>query len=254
MAERFNLWENSNNGVTIDVHQPLAGRTGIAVVVFPGGGYRNLADHEGEGYANFLTSFGHTVFVVKYRVAPNCFPLPLLDARRAMRFVRHNAEKFNIDKNKVLAMGSSAGGHLTAFLSTYLDKIDGEGVDEIDNEEFLPNGQILCYPVITSDERFSHQGSYQNLLGDKYDERENFSPERLVCETTPKAFMWHTSEDDTVNVINSYLYASELRKNNIEHELHVYPHKHHGLGTAPKFPYIATWTELLRSWIIRNYL
>lgn len=253
MAETFNLWEDSDNGVTIDVHKPLNGKTDVAVVVFPGGGYRGLAPHEGEGYANFLTAFGHTVFVVKNRVAPNRFPLPLLDARRAMRFVRYNADKFGIDKNKILAMGSSAGGHLTALLCTYLDKIDGEGVDDIDNEDFMPNGQILCYPVITSDESFSHKGSYENLLGERYGEREKFSPEKLVCKTTPKAFMWHTSEDDTVNVINSYLYASALRNNDIPHELHVYPHKHHGLGTSPKFPYIATWTELLRTWIIRNY-
>lgn len=253
MAEIYKLWENSDNDVTLEVFYPITGRTGVAVVVLPGGGYEQLAAHEGEGYANFLTTFGHTVFVVKYRVAPNRFPLPLLDARRAMRFVRYNAEKFKIDKEKILIMGSSAGGHLAAFTSTYLDKIEGEGVDEIDNEAFLPNGQILCYPVITSDEEYSHKGSYKNLLGERYDEREKYSPEKLVCEGTPKAFIWHTSEDDTVNVINSYLYASELRKNGIPHELHVYPHKHHGLGTSPKFPYIATWMELLRSWIIRNY-
>lgn len=253
MAESFKLWENSNNGVTIDVFKPLAGKSDVAVVLFPGGGYGNFSDHEGEGFARFLTSFGHTAFVVHYRLAPNRFPLQLLDARRTIRFVRHNAEQFGINKEKILVMGSSAGGHLASIVSTYLEGIDGEGVDEIDNEEFLPNGQILCYPVITSDDKYGHMSSYENILAERFDEKDKYSPEKLVTGVTPKAFIWHTSNDASVNVINSYLYAAELRKNGIPHELHVYPEGRHGLGSAPECPHVANWMELLRSWIIRNY-
>ena len=63
-------------------------------------------------------------FVVDYRTSPNRFPLPLLDARRAVRFVRANAGEFGLSKDKVLVMGSSAGGHLSALISTYFDAID----------------------------------------------------------------------------------------------------------------------------------
>ena len=69
---------------------------------------------------------GISAFVVGYRVKPHTFPLPLLDARRGVRFVRFYAEKYGIDKNKVAIMGSSAGGHLAAFTSTYTDPIDFE--------------------------------------------------------------------------------------------------------------------------------
>lgn len=254
MKESFKLWEGSDSGVTIDVYKPLAGKTDVAVVLFPGGGYGNFSDHEGEGFARFLNAFGHTAFVVHYRLAPNRFPLQILDARRAIRYVRYNADKFGINKGKILVMGSSAGGHLASIVSTYLKKIDGEGIDEIDGEEFLPNGQILCYPVITSDSELGHMSSYENILGDKFDEKDKYSPEKLVTSATPKAFIWHTSDDASVNVINSYLYATELRNNAIPHELHVYPNGRHGLGSAPGFPHIANWMELLRSWIIRNYL
>ena len=100
--ESFKLWDDGLNiEVTIDYYKPIQKSSKTAVVVFPGGGYRDLAQHEGEGYACLLNSFGITAFVVNYRVAPHCFPAPLLDARRAMRFVRFHAEKFEIDKGKV---------------------------------------------------------------------------------------------------------------------------------------------------------
>jgi acetyl esterase/lipase len=146
-------------------------------------------------------------------------------------------------------MGSSAGGHLAALVSTYLDPIEGEGRDEIDREDFLPNGQILCYPVIASDERIAHIGSYQNLLGDRFGEKEKFSPELLVCEKTPEAFLWHTAEDAAVNVINSYTYATALRKAGVPCEMHIFPFGPHGQGTAVSDPYAARWTEMLHAWL-----
>lgn len=245
----FSLWgENSNNGVTLEYYPPIQKSTDVAVVIFPGGAYQARANHEGEGYARLLNTFGITAFVVNYRVFPNHFPAPLLDARRAMRFVRFKAEEFGIDKNKVLAMGSSAGGHLTALLSTYCEDL-AEEKDDLIQEEYLPNGQILCYPVISSEESISHKRSFENLLGDLYEKRAEYSPDLLVNQTTPPAFIWHTAEDDCVPCINSYRYAEALTKQKILVELHIFPQGGHGLGLAPNFPYVAQWTTLLRNWI-----
>ncbi|MBO5653752.1 MAG: alpha/beta hydrolase, partial [Clostridia bacterium] len=76
-------------------------KTDMTVIVLPGGGYTGLADHEGKGYAEFLNAFGIDAFVLYYRVAPNYFPKPLLDARRAVRYVRANAERYGINPNKI---------------------------------------------------------------------------------------------------------------------------------------------------------
>ena len=188
-------------------------------------------------------------FVVDYRVAPAHFPDELLDARRAIRFVRANAEKFGIDKSKIAVMGSSAGGHLAAFVSTYRKAIDGEGIDVIDSECCIPNAQILCYPVISSDEEIAHKGSYTNLLDTLYAEREEYSPELIADERTPQAFIWHTSDDSVVNVENSYRYAAKLRRLSIPCEMHVFPNGPHGLGLAPAMPHVAQWAELLKNWL-----
>lgn len=176
----------------------------------------------------------------------------MLDARRAVRFVRNKAEEYGIDKNKIAVMGSSAGGHLAALVSTYTKPIDFEGLDEIDNENFLPNAQILCYPVIChpADDGVAHTGSYRSLLDDKYyDLAKEVDPALNVNETTPIAFIWHTANDNAVNVINSYTYATELRKNNISCEMHIFPEGPHGLGLAPNNPHVAKWSELLIGWL-----
>ncbi len=250
MEQKILLWQNTE--VEMYHYPAIRHASDCAVIILPGGGYAHLAPHEGKGYAQLFNTFGIDAFVLQYRVSPNRFPLPLLDARRAIRYVRSKAAEFNISKDKILIMGSSAGGHLAALTSTYLEKIEGEDIDEIDNEDFIPNGQILCYPVISCDESISHAGSYKNLLGERYEEREAFSPDLLVTEKTPKAFIWHTAEDAAVNVINSYRYAEALRRNHISHELHIFPHGPHGLGLAYSDPHVAEWTQLFRRWLMLN--
>ena len=252
--EKFKLWQNeADNNVEIEYYAPSNKTNNVAVVIFPGGGYTHLAKHEGAGYAQLFDPLGVTAFVVNYRVSPSRFPLPLMDARRAMRFVRANAEKFGLDKNKILAMGSSAGGHLTALLCTYLEDI-GEEKDELYKEEFLPNGQILCYPVISSDESISHKGSFENLLGKKYAKKEKYSPELLVDSTTPPAFIWHTGEDPWVSCENSYRYAMALTRAKVGCELHIFPKGRHGLGVSSELPHVAQWTDLLKNWISEYFI
>lgn len=236
MENVYNLWEKTPGMCeeipTITVYQPKEKKSDAAVVILPGGGYAGRAPHEGEGYAEFLNENGITAFVCAYRVSPHRFPLELLDSRRAVRYVRYYADKFGIDKNKVAIMGSSAGGHLAALTSTYFDKIDFEGIDEIDKEDFIPNKQILCYPVIKLlGKGISHLGSGKNLLGDLLpDMGEELSPDLIVSEKTPDAFMWHTFEDNCVNVINTLDYARALRMEDKRAEVHIFPDGGHGMG------------------------
>ena len=223
------------------------------VVICPGGGYVNRAPHEGVGYARFLNECGLDVFVLDYRVAPNRFPASLLDARRAIRYVRANAEKYGIDPEKIAIMGSSAGGHLAALASNYKKPIDGEGVDELDATDPMPNAQILCYPVTDFE---SHNGSYKKLLGEDHelDARLEVTPNLLVGEHTPPAFIWHTFEDAAVAIASTYDYVTRLKRYDIPTELHVYPYGRHGLGlgNVPErgiVPHVQSWSTLLCCWL-----
>ena len=136
--------------------------------------------------------------------------------------------------------------------NVYTEKIEGEGMDELDKTDFLPNAQILCYPVISSDETISHKWSYMSLLGEEYPNRDKYSPELLVSENTPKAFIWHTAGDQSVPVENSYRYATALSRKGVECELHVFPFGRHGLALSLDDAHVAQWKGLLLSWFRLN--
>lgn len=248
----FPLWDNP--GSTKIHFFPAENKRGDgAVVIFAGGGYYFRAPYEEADYAKRLNEYGLNAFTVEYRVAPDRFPLPLLDARRAVRFVRKNAARFGIDPSKVAVMGSSAGGHLAALLSTYRAPLDGEGVDETDREDYLPDACILCYPVITLHEAHRHAKSARNLLGDRENElAAALSPDLIADEGTPRTFLWHTANDELVPVENSLRYVKRLISVGVPVEYHVFPDGRHGLGLAEENPHVALWTELLKKWLVLN--
>lgn len=229
-------------------HYPAESKS--AVIIFPGGGYTMRAAHEGEGYAKWFRSIGITSFVVDYRVAPYKHPAQISDAMRAVKYVRHSADKYGIDKNKIAVMGSSAGGHLAGSVSVHYDKDMYKHTDDIDKENCRPDASILCYPVIDMFE-YRHDGSRQNLIGERasYKDKELMSLYNHVTEDTPQTFIWHTASDQTVPVENSLMYAQALSKAQVPFELHVYPIGHHGLGCAEELPHVAQWLTSLDNWL-----
>ena len=225
-------------------------KTEACAVIFPGGAYAFHADHEGRGYAEYLNSLGMDAFVVYYRVAPEHFPKPLLDARRAVRYIRRFYVDFGIDPKRIAVMGSSAGGHLASLVSTYSLPIEGERTDYIDSFPCRPDATILCYPVIQAPEFGpAHSTSFENLCGDVIPFA-SVSTDRLVGPDTPPAFLFHTSTDNGVDVRNSYAYAEALKRNGIPNEVHIFARGGHGGGTFASDPYLNQWTALLKNWFI----
>lgn len=252
------LWEQApglcEETPAIHYYKPTSSAGTGAVVILPGGGYCNRASHEGEGYATCLAAAGVHAFVVDYRVAPHRYPLPQLDARRAVRFVRAYAAEYGIDKQKVAVMGSSAGGHLAASIATCTEPISFEGLDSLDVESAVPDAQILCYPVICPPSYpFCHTGSYENLLGGHdVEKEETVNPVSHVSAATPPAFIWHTFDDSSVDVRNSLTYATALREAGVSVEMHVFPHGYHGLGLAQSDTHVHQWVNLLLNWLRLN--
>lgn len=255
MFEKYNLYskkEFQKNNVFISVFKPLIKVGKGCVIIFAGGGYADRCHYEDISYAEYINSLGITAFVVDYRVYPNQFPDELLDARTAVRFVRKNAEKLGIDHTKIAVMGSSAGGHLCALLSTYREELQNEKFTENFEQDYIPNAQILCYPVISAKDEIIHEGSYRNLLGNLYEKKDDFSPDLIADEKTPRAFIWHTFEDQTVNVINSYKYAEKLKNLGVSTEMHIFPYGEHGKALANDNPHLGQWKKLLENWLRLN--
>ncbi|BFM45508.1 alpha/beta hydrolase [Flavobacterium sp. CFS9] len=230
-----------------------------AVLIFPGGGYQHLAiDKEGTKVANWLNSLGIAAFVVKYRlpsdqIMKNKNTGPLQDAQEAIRHIRQNAAKYNIDTNKIGIMGFSAGGHLAATLATHYDEVT---YDSKSKTNARPDFSLLIYPVISMQNEITHKGSQSSLLGNNPSQelRDFYSNEKKVTSKTPPAFLIHATDDKVVLPENSINYYLALKRNGVSAELHLYEKGGHGFGlgvnSTSKF-----WTRDCEEWLkINGYL
>ena len=219
------------------------------MLIVPGGGYCMVVPHEGELPANEFFRRGMNVFVLSYTTdITMSVPLkkqPLNDISRAVRFIRSNAEEYNIDGKKFLICGFSAGGHVCGSLAVHFDDVTDPD-QELNKISNRPDGVILSYPVLTSGE-FTHPDSIRALLGNdpSEEELEYFSLEKQVSDNTPPCFMWQTQTDDLVPVENTYLFAMALREKKIPFAHYVFPSGFHGLSIASD--------EQFRGWSGGNY-
>ncbi len=233
--------------------------TGAAVLIVPGGGYVRLA-HLVSGWqlAKWFNTFGVTAFVLSHRFpgSPDVlegYRAPLEDAQRAMRLIRLNASRYGIDPDRVGAMGSSAGGHVAACLST-LDEDWGRGGDEADGYGFRPDFTILVSPVITMGE-YAHKGSRENLLGADPAEQliHLFSCEKQVKKDTPPAFLVHADNDRSVSSLNSILYYTALKKEGVaKSSLHIFPEGGHSISLRDNPGSTRQWPVLAEEWLQEN--
>ena len=222
--------------------------TGAAIVIFPGGGYGGLADHEGRGYAVWLNEHGIAGLVVKYRLGSAGYrhPVMLQDAARAIRLARSKAQDWKIDTKRIGVMGSSAGGHLASTILTHFDDGNKDAADAVDRLSSRPDLGILCYPVISMGDN-THRGSRENLVGKTPSPEliDLLSNEKQVTPNTPPCFVWHTWEDNAVKVENSLDFVAALQKAHVPFDLHVYQKGGHGMGLGNGHP----WTVDCLFWL-----
>jgi acetyl esterase/lipase len=230
---------------------PNATKTGVVVV--PGGSYEHLAmEKEGTSIAEWLNARGVAAFVLKYRLGQKYHhPVELEDAQRAIRTVRANATEYGIATDHVGMWGFSAGGHLTATAGTKFDAGNASSTDLIERQGSRPDFLILAYPVITLEEPYVHHGSLKNLLGDPPDPElvRSLSAETQVTKDTPPTFLFATTDDQTVPVMNSVMFYEALVKAGIPVEMHLFQHGGHGAGLAATNPQLSVWPDLVIKWM-----
>ncbi|WP_407427895.1 alpha/beta hydrolase [Treponema sp.] len=242
------------------------------VLVIPGGGYSHFGQREQEAVAVKMNSLGFHSAVLHYSLAPMKFPDALCDLAAAVAQIRLKADDWNVDSDKIILCGFSAGGHLAASLgcfwnSQFLQKYTG-----LKSEQIRPDYLCLCYPVVTADKKYCHEGSIQNVIGsiseDKAAEickslnqktmRDVISIEKNITSDFPPAFIWHTLADEAVPAKNTLLLADALYENKIECEYHLFNRGKHALALATKETAnpdgtnaeyeCSLWPELFKNW------
>jgi acetyl esterase/lipase len=205
-------------------------KNGAAVIVCPGGGYNILAwDLEGTEIAAWLNKNGYAAFVLQYRV-PQKREGALQDVQRAMRIVRNDASKYEVDPEKIGVMGFSAGGSLTARTATLFHKKTYPPVDKADSLSCRPSFSMLIYPA------YLDQGPGLSL-----------TPELQISSETPPMFIFQTADDQYGN--SALVMAQALRNAKIPMELHLLPAGGHGYGLRPGNIAAETWPGLAEKWM-----
>jgi len=225
-----------------------------AILICPGGAYHYVSvDYEGVEAARAFNAIGITAFVLKYRIPCDaCMDhkelVPLEDAQQAMKMIKENAMKWDIDMGKVGVLGFSAGGHLASTLSTKYNDVQ---ISNSEKTNLRPSFTILAYPVISMMNGLTHKGSQNNLLGKNpsIKKQKQFSSDMNVTKETPIAFLVHGSNDSVVVVNNSVNYYQALCKNKVAAEMHLFQNGAHGFGINKD-----RWVEKAGLWLKQNNL
>ena len=247
-----------------DVMDGARNRKTPLVLICPGGGYAMTSNREAEPIALHFNSMGYQAAVLRYSCAPAVYPTALCEVAQSVKLIREHAEDWNVDAEKIIVMGFSAGGHLAASYGVFWNESWLTEKMQCDKQLLKPNGLVLCYPVISSKEEIAHQDSIKNLLGESYPEmKEQVSLEDKVGKHTPKTFLWHTFTDPVVPFWNSFRFAEALGKAGVPMEYHLYPQGGHGLSLANEQTaneegkgvekVCQSWVPLLRSWMLENF-
>jgi acetyl esterase/lipase len=234
---------------TMTVYSPKGKNTGVAMVVFPGGGYTILAiDLEGTEVCDWLTSRGITCVLLKYRVPDSgpayhddcrCHihpkaPTALEDAQRTVGLVRFRATEWHIDPHKIGVLGFSAGGHLVANITTHFAQRAYAPVDEADKVSCRPDFAVAIYPG--------------HMLENTTKEFE-LNPEIPVTATTPQTFLLQAEDDNVDGVKQSLVYYIALKNAGVPVEMHLYAQGGHAFGLRhTKFP-VTAWPQLVETWL-----
>jgi acetyl esterase/lipase len=227
---------------TMTVYPPKGTNTGVAMVVFPGGGYNCLAmDLEGTEVCDWLTAKGITAVLLKYRVptpgreAYGASRMALEDAQRTVGLVRFHAAEWQIDPHKIGVIGFSAGGHMVAAMSTHFERRSYPAVDAADKASCRPDFAIACYP------------------GHLWDGNEdlNLNPDIAtnITRRTPPTFLLQAENDRVDGVEQALVYYLGLKNAKVPVEMHLYAQGGHGFGLRPsKFP-VSGWPQLVETWL-----
>lgn len=238
---------------TIAAYLPVSNPTRTAVIIAPGGGYQHLSmEKEGSDVAEWLNARGVAAFVLRYRLGMTYHnPVQLGDAQRAIRTVRAQGDRYGIARDHVGMWGFSAGGHLAATAGTHFDAGNPGSADPIERESSRPDFLVLAYPVITMLDPYVHQGSRNYLLGEAPGQAlmEDMSNELHVTADTPATFLFATTDDATVPVMNSVMFYAALVKAGVPAEMHIFQHGAHGAGLAAANPQLSVWPDLLIKWM-----
>jgi acetyl esterase/lipase len=275
----------SGTALLLDVHRPVRGNR-IGVLYLGGGGWASAPEYSAQGLketayiplVTALTNAGYTVFAINYRSTPVfSYPEPVEDVKRAIRYIRYNADRYGIDRNRLGGFGGSAGGHLISLAAMMDTPVDGVDPDPISREstrlqalalvaaptnllgdDVIGSGALGAFmrmrpPVATT----PHSSAQWRLYHDA-------SPLSYVTSAAPPTLLIHGDADRSVAVGQSEAFYAALQRAGVPSKIVLVPGGEHGatfglsqgVTRPPNWPdYIAeivTWFDRYLATVAAN--
>lgn len=225
--------------LTFDVIKPKANANGAAVIFMVSGGWVSsyFPPDQMAGRFSELLDKGFTLIAVRHGSSPKyLIPEIVSDVRRAVRFIRFNAKRWNIDPNRLGVFGGSAGGHLSLVLGTASDNGDSNAKEEFMKESDRVASVVAYFPPV--DLRPLARGINPAPTGGTLDrfpalnfEKEkapDYSPIVHVSPDDPPTLLIHGDKDDLVPMKNSQVIYEAFQKNNVKTQLIIIEGAGHG--------------------------
>jgi acetyl esterase/lipase len=214
--------------MTFDVIRPKE-QNGAAVLFMMSGGWVSfwvppeafVSDEAPFGLNHFrnLVDKGYTLVIVRHGSAPQ-FKVPeaVADVRRAVRFIRANAEEYGIDSNRIGVFGGSAGGHLSLMLGTTSDDGTKDSQDQIERVGNRVAAVVAYFPPVEISEFLHMKDRFPAL---DFDEKlaESVSPLRFVTTDDAPTLLVHGDKDDLVKLDQSQRISAAFEKEQVPCEL-----------------------------------
>jgi acetyl esterase/lipase len=221
----------------LDLARPAEGKGPFpCVVCLHGGGWRLGNKRDLRSWIEFLAHRGYVAARVGYRLAPDCtFPAQIEDAKTAVRFLRANADRYGIDKDRLAALGYSAGGHLACLLGLADEKCGFEGKECPDESSRVQ--AVVDYFGPTDLAGFAKDASAQRgmlgpFIGAKYADNptahDRASPIKYVSKAAPPFLIFHGTKDGIVPIEQSRQLADRLKELGVSYRLVEIPDEGHG--------------------------
>jgi len=218
----------------MDVYFPDSGGPWPALVYVHGGSWMRGDKSEALMFASSMTSQGYLVVSINYSLYPPArFPAMIEDVKCAVRSLRAHASEYNVDPNRIGAMGVSAGGHLVSLLGTS-DQSNGWDVGEYLDQSSRVKAVIAMAPVTDLTKIFPNADiEAMRHVGFGEDNIVQASPITHVTADDPPFLLIHGDHDELVPYEQSQLMYDRLVQMNVPAQLVIVRNATHSF-TAPE--------------------
>ena len=249
--------EADGQELTMDYYAPKGPGIHPIAIIIHGGGYRRGDSKSGsEAYcADFLAPAGYAVFSINYRLAPKYpYPYMVYDVERAVRYLRHNAAKWNADPGKVALVGGSAGGFLSNMVGLLGAPGDPKAADPVDRESAKAQAVVTLFAQ-SSFATVPLNADVHSLLDPLIQQKgeaealREASPITYVTKNAPPFLLILGDQDEYIPFTEATNQQTALRNAGVECDIIRIPNGTHGTGAWHTIPGVPDWERQMTEWL-----